>query len=215
MKIKSIVGAALLAVAAYAPTSALAGDTEVSTTVGFMSNYVFRGDELGGARAYAGGDISKNGFYAGTFLTDVDDGGLEYDLYGGYTHDFGDVNIDLNHTTYNYSGLDNSETENGATVSWAGASVGYVNGKFVTDDGDTGYDVITVGYTRANYTATLGSFNVEGGGDYKWVELSFTTEVATADAGITIGTQFDNEEDADTTAGSAYIALDVSKTFNF
>jgi uncharacterized protein (TIGR02001 family) len=72
-----------------------------------MSDYVFRRVHSGESAAMAGFDHDfGNGFAAGAWLADIDNG-IEYDIYGNYS---GKINKDINYSialnTYNYTDAD-------------------------------------------------------------------------------------------------------------
>ena len=107
-KLLGLMGAFLLS------TSAFAG---ISGGVDLASEYLWRG-----ASQSTGDDpviqfsleADKNGFYAGTWGSQVDFGDgkfLEYDFYGGYTRGYKDLNIDVGVIQYNYNKHIDDSTE--------------------------------------------------------------------------------------------------------
>lgn len=78
-----------LSVAALALASSLAHAGNIDANLGVASEYVFRGvSQTNGNAAVSGGlDWSQDMYYAGTWLSSVDDGtgnaGTEVDIYGG------------------------------------------------------------------------------------------------------------------------------------
>lgn len=106
------------AVAALAATGSGTALADASANVGFMSDYIFRGNYQSESAAFAGLDIqSDSGFYLGTWGVNVKDG-LEYDLYLGYAG--GGENIDW------YTGL---------------------TGYYYTDEFDDSYEEFNIGFS--------------------------------------------------------------------
>lgn len=102
---------ALAATAALLAGPALAQDGDdgvsLSFNVGVASDYVFRGASQtnGDGQVFAGADISKGLFYAGTWVSNVDfadSTDAEYDFYVGVTPQWGPVSFDLSALFYGY-----------------------------------------------------------------------------------------------------------------
>ena len=77
---------------------------DVSTNVGFESDYIFRGIAQEKSSASAGLDYSANGFYVGTWAAQVTDG-LEVDGFFGYSgfSENEDFSYNLGFTGYYYT----------------------------------------------------------------------------------------------------------------
>ncbi len=135
-------------------------------------------------------DIEYMGFYAGTWLADVDSG-IEYDIYAGYVYEFeSGFYLGAGYTTYQYS--DDFDDDYNEVNLYAGGSFGDVSldleyttgeydGEFTDDDGDTGdeYDFIaaTIGYNGAYLTyGTFGDDAEDSLGEY--FEVGYTMELA-------------------------------------
>ena len=99
-KFEGFVFSTLPALALCASPSAMAG---WSANVGFASDYYFRGIFQAPSSAQGGLDFESNGFYAGTWAADVEDG-LEVDGYFGYSGEIGDVSFGVGYTGYFYTG---------------------------------------------------------------------------------------------------------------
>ena len=122
-KLLGLMGAFLLS------TSAFAG---VSGGIDLTSEYLWRG-----ASQSAGDDpviqfsleAEKNGFYAGTWGSQVDFGDgkfLEYDFYGGYSSGYKDLTIDVGVIQYNYDEyIDDSTEEWYAILGYKYISISY------------------------------------------------------------------------------------------
>ena len=65
---------------------------DVSYNVGYASEYYYRGYYQKNSSASAGIDYEEGGFYVGAWTADVGEG-LEYDIYGGYGMDIGDISV--------------------------------------------------------------------------------------------------------------------------
>ncbi len=105
----------LLGVCAFAcSSSAMAQDSipgDFSTTVGFVSEYSFRGIAQSNEGPALQGSIDwshDSGFYAGVWGSSVDfnDASLETDIYAGYTGEVGGFTYDVGAIYYAYPGAD-------------------------------------------------------------------------------------------------------------
>lgn len=88
-----------------------AAEWEVDGEIGLLSDYRFRGVSLSGEDPEVTAELSvahESGFYAGTWLSNVDLGSgaddLEVDLYAGYATDLGGVTMDVGAIYYLYPG---------------------------------------------------------------------------------------------------------------
>lgn len=202
-----------IAVAAFVAfgtsTSALA---EVSTNIGLVSEYHFRGiAQTTDASASAGIDYEKGGFYVGAWTADVSDG-LEIDLYAGYGFELGeDVGASIGFTTYQYTGdFDTAYNEVNLGLSWGPVSVEYSIG---TRDDDVSLGVLEeedytfFGLTVENngFYGTFGSFGDDYEGEY--FEAGYGTEIGGFDVGISAVFSGNDLDDDET------ILFSVSKSF--
>jgi len=139
---KTLKAIALGAAVAAALTSGVAS-AEVTANAGIFSNYIWRGvTQTSDAAAGQGGvDWGAGGFYAGTWLSNVDfDGtassGYEMDVYGGFAGEAGSFGYDLGVITYQYptDPVNSNFTEVYAT----GSIVGITAGIWYTVDKATG-----------------------------------------------------------------------------
>jgi len=134
------------------------GEHSVSANVGITSNYVWRGitqtdKKLG---VSAGADYShKSGFYAGTWLSNVDfgdDTDLEFDLYSGYSTQIKGADVDFGYIYYGYQGgADNHFSEAYIKVSFESLSLGVST--LVNSQWNDGFADLT--YFEGNYTFAL------------------------------------------------------------
>ena len=123
-----------LAAAVAAALTSSAAVAEVTANAGIYSNYIWRGVSQTQDQAAGQGGIDWSGgpgFYAGTWLSNVDfdgsgGGGYEMDVYGGWAGEAGSFGWDLGVITYQYP-TDPSNlnfTEVYATGSFVGLTVG-------------------------------------------------------------------------------------------
>ena len=139
---KLFVAASMLAIAAAAPITAQAGEVSVSTSVDYVTDYVFRGVSLADSAIQPGVEMAMGNFSAGAwFSTGVGDtsilAGDEVDLYMGYSLSLSDtVSLDLGATYYHYpQGGSLFETNNGAAGTYevsAGVSFDTMLSPFAT-----------------------------------------------------------------------------------
>jgi len=150
-------------VAAFAVSSAFAGgdiapvevvETPVveesaftaSANMAITSNYIWRGQtQTSNAPAIQGGiDLGYNGFYLGTWLSNVDfnlatDNSLEADFYAGYASELAGIGFDIGYIQYTFPNSSSVITDNLEEV-YVGLSKDFggfgINGKysFALDD---------------------------------------------------------------------------------
>ena len=204
----------LKAIAVASLATATAAQAEVSLTGGMVSDYIFRGESLADASAYASLDYAAGGFYAGVWAIDNDDS-LERDVYAGYATTVGEIGVDVSYTNYSYSNLgDNNETDLTIAVTFAGLGLSYAD---VSAEDAAGNDiddssVVTANYTVGNINLLVGQVDSDAANeDYNWVELSTSADVAGLTAALTVGGQFSSDADD---ANDGYIVLDLSKSFD-
>ena len=205
-KINTLLAASVLAATAGVSAPVLA---DLSANAGFVTDYYYRGANLGGAGLYAGADYETGGFYAGVWAIDddnddatTDEDGFEYDLYLGYGTEVAGVSVTVGYTEYRYTYQSDYEAEVNVGLGLGAFSVDYADGEARSDDGDTDYEFYSLSWSGEVFGAVVGSTE-----DYDYVELSASGEVSGLDVTATIGSQ-----DADDTDG--YLVLDVSKSFD-
>ncbi|MDA7687947.1 hypothetical protein N8793_07795 [Pseudomonadales bacterium] len=120
---KSLTKAIAVASLASVSTAAMAVEG-LSTTIGLVSDYNYRGESLGDAAANVSVDYSVGGFYVGVWA--IDDGGeaavdgLEYDTYLGWGGEVGGVEVGIGYTRYDYTYTSDYESEINLSVGIAG-----------------------------------------------------------------------------------------------
>ncbi len=229
-KFAMLVTGATLSLAAAIPSHA-----DVSANAGFVSDYYFRGANLGDGGVYGGVDYETGGFFAGIWA--IDDGtggndGLENDWYLGYGGEAGSVSWGVGYTNYQYTSTKDYEHEIFASFGVGGFGFEAVFGRdeddtnttSLVDDGEGGfveqeiradsesYYVISASYEVGSFAATVGHYDMGDvdDSDYEWVELSFSGEVVEGiDATVSVGKQFSGGTDTD-----GYMVLDISKSFS-
>ena len=170
---------------------------ELSMTVGMVSDYVYRGVELGDAGAYTSVDYAAGGFYAGVWA--ISDGntadGIEYDIYAGYETEIAGVGVGIGYTAYEYTYGTAAEDEISLSLSKGPISLTYVDGELVDD---TEYEWLILGADVGAFSFTYGEEDESG---YDYMEVSTGTEVGAVSLGVTLGSNSD---------GNDYLVLDMS-----
>lgn len=197
--IKSVALASSFLIFAGLENNAIA---EVTTNVGVVSQYHFRGiQQTAGASANAGIDYTNGSFSAGTWAADVQDG-LEIDLYGNYnlSLDSG-LSFDIGATTYQYTGnFDSAYNELNLGASYGLFSLGYAIGQWdgiVGDEAATesDYTVLTLGVEHNGFAATVGVYGDDAEGEY--LELGYSAVIGEFDVGVGLvvsGSDLDDDE---------------------
>ncbi|MDG1662367.1 MAG: TorF family putative porin [Pseudomonadales bacterium] len=218
---KSLTKAIAVASLASVSTAAMAVEG-LSTTIGFVSDYNYRGVSLGDAGANVSVDYSVGGFYAGVWA--IDDGGaaavdgLEYDTYLGWGGEVGGVEVGIGYTRYDYTYTSNYESEINLSAGIAGFGLAVALGN--DDDGDAGdddYTVIDLSYANGAFGVLLGQKSFDDADtEYKRFELSYSAEIGGADATATYGRVFDATRDSndESSYGDDYLVLSLSKSFD-
>lgn len=216
-KLKTALALALVGTAALStPVNA-----EVTANAGFVSDYYFRGAELGDAGAYVGLDYGANGFYVGTWI--INDGGesadtqttVEYDIYVGYDweSDSG-FSIGAALTTFNYEYTSNKQEEFNVYLGFGPVAVELTSAENVNIGGvegvDEDYEFYAVSLEGDVFAATYGIFenDISTADDYNYLEVSAGGELGAFDVSVAVGATDPEVGDND-----VYIYVDVSKTF--
>lgn len=169
------------------PMAAQAGDVSVSTSIDYVTDYVFRGVSLADTAIQPGVEVSAGDFTVGAwFSTGVGDtsilAGDEVDLYASYSFALSDtISTDVGITYYHYP---------------QGGSL------FSTNDGGSGtYEVFaSVGFdttlapsVSAYYDLTLEAFTLEGGVSHSFPAGDKTSFDLGAAVGLVDGDGFSYE----------------------
>ena len=174
---KLFLGTASLMIASLAPMAAQAGDVSVSTSIDYVTDYVFRGVSLADTAIQPGVEVSAGDFTVGAwFSTGVGDtsalAGDEVDVYASYNFALSDtISTDVGVTYYHYpQGGSLFSTNDGASGTYEVFA-------------SLGFDTTLAPSLSAYYDVTLKAFTLEGG-----VGHSFTAgEKTSFDLGATVG----------------------------
>jgi len=154
---KSWAYSGIILAAMFGAVPAQAGDISVSTSIDYVTDYVFRGVSLAESAIQPGVEFATGDFYAGAWAsTGIGDtsvfAGDELDLYAGYGFGLSDdLSLDVGVTYYHYpQGGGLFQTKDGA----AGTYEVY---------GGVAYDTTLSPSLYAYYDLTLEAFTVEGG----------------------------------------------------
>lgn len=174
---KFLLGTASLMIVGTVPMAAQAGDVSISTSIDYVSDYVFRGVSLAEQAIQPGVEISVGDFtVGGWFSTGVGEASAlaldEFDLYASYGFSFSDtINASIGGTYYHYpQGGSFFETDGGVAGSYevnAGLSLNTALSPSAT----------------AYYDFTLEAFTLEGGIGHSFA----TTDKSTLDLGLNLG----------------------------
>ena len=206
----SIALTTLLATTATVSTSAFAVEG-LSTNVGLVSQYFFRGiQQTGTATASAGVDYEVGNFSVGTWAADVEDG-LEVDFYGSYGLELdGGFGLSAGFTSYQYTGdFDTSYNEINLGGSYKFLSIAYSVGTWEVEDGDDqDYSFLSLTAEYEGFYATYGTWGDDFDGDY--LELGFGTEVASFDVGVAL---IANSQELNGGQGDESLVFSIGKSF--
>jgi len=228
-KISTVLAAGILA----ANAMPVVAESSLTANGGFVSEYYYRGVNLGDAALNGGVDYENSGFSVGLWA--IDDGGeigsedgLEYDIYGAYGFEAGGVGISVGFTNYRYTYTSDEEFEINIGLSYGAFSFDYAVGDDkneedgLEDDGmtvieaeDYDYDFFALSWGGEVYGVTIGQYDNDVDDEYKYAEISASGELSGFDVTALIGTRFDAEaggEDENDLDG--YMVLSVSKSFD-
>ena len=211
-KMKTLVLGSALAASTVATNVAVAG---ASANIGYTSDYFFRGIYQTTSSASAGLDYDfGNGFGVGVWAADVDDG-IEYDLYGSFGGEVGDLGYSIGFTQYNYTDdWDGTYEEVNLGLSYGPLSVDYADGTYEpVGGGESDYSFVSVTLEHKGAYVTFGDFGKDAAGSY--TELGYGMEVGGFDVGVAI---INNDEDLDNRSGDldgeTAMTLSLSKSFD-
>lgn len=104
-KLHKIIAASLLASATTAGSGVALAESPLTANVGVTSNYIWRGvTQTSDISAVSGGIDYANdsGVYVGTWVSNLDGGQFEQDIYVGYGFEAGPVGLDVGYIKYMY-----------------------------------------------------------------------------------------------------------------
>ncbi|MGI9342593.1 MAG: TorF family putative porin [Gammaproteobacteria bacterium] len=193
---KLLIGALALATAAFInPASA---DTTITANGGAVTQYIFRGipQSDGKAAAQGGLDLDINGFFLGTWFSQVDTSartatgdipasGLEYDLYAGYAFEIDDFSFGIGGTGYFYTDdFDEEYIELNLSAGWRFITIDYAIGEYDAPLGNSSSQDYTFGSVTLEYNGfygLVGSWGDDFDGTYFEVGYGSTLTVADKD----------------------------------
>ena len=211
-----------LVIAAAALTTHTTSHAGASGTVGFVSEYYYRGANLGDAAAYVGADYEKGGFYLGTWW--IDDGavgaedGFETDFYAGYGIELGTVSLGIGYNRYEYTYSSDYEHEAIFSVELGRIAVEYAVGQDEDEGAEgTDFNYAAVSWGGETFGINIGNFeNTDSEDSYIHVELSASGEISGLSASVTVGNTTNQKSGGvKVESGDGYIFLDISKTIDF
>ena len=187
---------------------------DVSTNVGFESEYIFRGIAQEKSSASAGLDYSSNGFYVGTWAAQVTDG-LEVDGFFGYSgsSENEDFSYSLGFTGYYYTDdFDDTYEEVNLGFAYKSFSFNSAFGEYDNFDGDTqDYTFISASYEfDSGFYITFGDFSEDFDGRYS--ELGYGFTLGEIDATV----KYISSDSALTgPSGDNFLVFSIGKSFSF
>lgn len=206
-----VAGSSMMAIA---PATAQAG---VSANAGMVTNYVFRGiEQTESASASAGLDYEhESGFYAGTWVADVEDG-LEYDLYAGWGGSFGDVSLGLGVTGYYYTddAFDDTYQEMNLSIGYDMLTVGYDRGTYDNYGNDVDYDHMYASIGYGDFSGTYGILDGDvdsSDTDVTYLDLGYSFSLA---EGLDGGVNYIYSDTDGNPEEEQFVVLSVSKSFD-
>lgn len=209
-----------------APTAIFA---DISTSVGFLSNYIFRGNEVTRSIAYADAEYTKGGLYIGTWLGDTESS--ELDLYLGYMAEISKtVKLGIGATGYEY--LDERFKDDGQYEANLFARLGYVGieyvvGRDITDlvagkDKEIEYKYLSLSLGNENTGVLIGQREFEekngfnqSGDKTTFIQYHIQKEYQDFEGGLMIGYSEIKDGFTNDDIGSSYVSLRITKRFNF
>jgi uncharacterized protein (TIGR02001 family) len=191
---------------------------EISSNLGFASEYYYRGVFQAESSANGGMDISHNQWSGGFWLADVGDG-LELDLYGQYQLQvYEQLTASIGFTHYHYTGeFDETYKEINLAFQWHFVELEYADGEWEggsLNNNDYRYAAITI--TQGNFYGKYGVFSDEFDGDY--FEFGYQGEIESFN--YSLGLIISSEELSDQLDGngnpaeSEALVFSVSKSFD-
>ena len=217
-KLHKIIAASLLASASTMGSGVVLAESAFTANVGVTSNYIWRGKTQTGDIAAVSGGIDyafKSGAYVGTWVSNLDSGAYENDIYGGYAFDAGPVGLDVGYILYRYPlavpGADFSEVYVNASFDMFSAGLALT---VDTDAGGDDSDVyiyvgaefevkkgLTLGLTYGDY-----DFDDAAATDYSHIQVSLSKDDFTF--------AIDDTDESAGTDGDPRISVSWSKSFD-
>lgn len=188
---KQYIAATLLIITSFGTAHAV----DITANGGAVTQYVFRGipQSDGKAAAQGGLDIVAEGFYAGTWVSQVDTSartasgdlaatGLEYDLYAGYGMDLGNFSLGIGGTGYFYTDdFDETYVELNLYAGWKFISLEYAIGEYDSSPIEADYTFFAATVEYSGFHGKFGTWGDDFKGDYLEIGYGNTLSVADKD----------------------------------
>jgi uncharacterized protein (TIGR02001 family) len=203
---KALIAAGLL-------SASVAAQAGLSANIGAMSDYWYRGLNVNDGASMMGGiDYeADNGLYVGTWMasTNFEDDDLEYDIYGGYAGEVGDLSYSLGYAGYFYTKSDIDYHEVSLNLGYSFFNLEITQGTEDTDGPENDYRFIGLTAAYEGAYLTYGDWGDDVDGDY--IELGYETSYEGLDMGVAY---IDADAGSYTTEGNT-VTFYISKTFEF
>ena len=163
-------------------SAASVANADITANLGVTSNYIWRGvTQSDNSAAVSGGiDYShENGFYAGTWISNIDWGmpeddlgtGAEVDFYAGFSGSAGELGYDIGYIYYyypNFTDADFGEIYGSLSYKWFEAGIAYTtNTTWDGGDGSLYYYASGSWDLPQDWSigATIGHYDFDGGNE--------------------------------------------------
>jgi uncharacterized protein (TIGR02001 family) len=189
---------------------------ELTANAGYMSEYIFRGISQSDSSAMAGLDASANGFYAGTWGADVEQG-LEVDLYGGYNGSVGDLSYGVGGTGYFYTDdFDDDYKEVNLSLAYGIFSVSAAIGEYDNFEASSlDYTYIAPRVDYEGFYGLVGMFSQDF--DTTYYELGYGSEFEPIGLDYKVSLIYTDDtsitDSTDSDSGETSLMVSVSKSF--
>lgn len=182
---------------------------ELAANVGWASDYYYRGIFQARSSASGGIDYSGDGFYAGAWAADVDDG-LEVDGYFGYGREIAGVSLSAGFTGYYYTqDFDDTYQEINLGAGLGLLSVDVALGEYDNFDGPTqSYHWYALTLAKNGFHGRVAGFGRDFDGSY--LELGYSRTLAELELGLTL-ILADDDLAGDSTES---LVLSIGKSFD-
>jgi len=184
---------------------------EWSANIGYASDYYYRGIFQSSSSPSGGIDYTKDGFYAGIWSADVDDG-LEVDGYFGYGGEVGDFGYSVGYTGYFYTGdFDDTYQEINLGGSYGFVTLDFAIGEydnFGSPKADYGYYAVT--FEKNGFYGKYAGFSEDFDGEY--FEAGYGTTIAEIDVGVSV--VFNDKDLSGTGESDETLIFTLGKSFD-
>lgn len=167
--------------------TSVSAQADWSANLGWASDYYFRGILQKSSSASGGIDFEHKGFYAGTWVADVDGqfgDGLEVDGYFGYGGSVGDFTYGVGFTGYYYTGdFDDTYQEINLSAGYGWLTIDAAVGEYENFAGPKlDYQYYSFTLEKNGIYGRYGLFEDEADGSY--FEVGYNATVSEIDLGL-------------------------------